>query len=141
MKKNVFAFRKGRSVAAAVGAVVTAGLVVANEPAAAQKTEGGQVPELVEVVAPRAVRQEVGTTPIGGRVELLKVTRQVIFADLDLKRQSARKELDRRIDEKAKEACKDLDTLVPLSPPDPDCVKKAVESAAAQKEAVLAAFK
>jgi UrcA family protein len=140
MNKNVFEFRKGRSIAIAVGMVVTAGLVIANDPAAAQK-EDAQVPEVVEVIAPRAVREEVGTTAIGARVEVVKVTRQVIFADLDLKRQSARKELDRRIDEKAKEACKQLDTILPLSPPDPDCVKKAVESAAAQKESVLAAFK
>lgn len=140
MNKNFLAFRTGTSALLAVGALVAVGLVIPNLPAAAQQTEDEEVALVVTVTAPRTIKEEVGTSAIGATIEVVKVSHDVVVGDLDLARHSARNELDRRIEEAAKEACNQIDTLYPLGP-DPDCVKNAIEGAQAQKDAVVAAFK
>jgi UrcA family protein len=139
MKKDFFALRTTHLVLASVGALVGVGLLTANVPAVAQQAEQ------ITVVAPREVHHEiVGRTYSGLPVELVSLTRQVSYAGLDLKKQADVAELEKRIHETAKEACKQLDTLYPdlgnpRVPAHQDCVKTAVDAAMVQAKAAIAA--
>lgn len=95
--------------------------------------------ELV-VVAPRLVRHEVGRTSSGSPVELISLSRRVSYADLDLKVHANVIELDKRIENIAKEACEQLATLFPLSESSTeDCVDDAIDGAMAQARAAIEA--
>lgn len=118
-----------------------AGFVITGTATAQQ---AGQGLEEITVVAPRAVtRTTVGRTNVGGKVELISLTRRVDYSDLDLAEHSDVMELQKRIDDIAKESCQDLAKLYPLSDPKtPDCVKEALASAKPQLDkAVMAAAK
>jgi UrcA family protein len=118
------------------GLGVCAGLLAGGETTAQQVRVGEPMFELV-VVAPRLVRHEVGRTNSGSPVELVYLTRRVSYADLDLKVHANVLELEKRIEQTAREACKQLETLFPLSAADtPDCVGDAVD--AAMKDARIA---
>lgn len=83
--------------------------------------------ELV-VVAPRLVRHEVDRTNAGSRVELVSLTRRVSYADLDLKSHANVVELEKRIENVAKEACEQLAGVFPLSESSTaDCVEDAID--------------
>jgi len=127
MRKAVFASVAARLALAGMGLAVAAGPVVAQE-----------VQE-VTVIAPLSVRQPVGRTSSGGTVDLITVTHRVGYADLDLTRSADAAALRARVDETAKVACKQLKTLYPLVPADPDCVKAALKDAMAQADAAIAA--
>lgn len=119
-----------------------AGLTIGSGAVVAQ--QAGQGLEEITVVAPRAVtRETVGRTNVGGKVELISLTRHVDYSDLDLAAHADVMELQKRVDDIAKESCEDLAKMYPLSESKtPDCVKEAVASAKSQVDkAVMAAEK
>jgi UrcA family protein len=114
------------------------GLLLVDAPARAQ-----QVGEIT-VIAPHAVRQQVGRTPSGVAMEVVSLSRHVRYSDLDLKTTSGKATLGARIADTAQQACSQLDTLYPasMSVPDPadyDCIKSAVRHSMAQAKIVIAA--
>ena len=126
MKKNVSILRTTQLALVAIGFVIAGGPVVAQ-----------QVSEII-VEAPY-LRQQVGRTSSGAAVELITLTKRVSYADLNLAMQADVEQLNKRIDDTAKGACKQLDSLYPLDPTDPNCVKKAVDGGMAQAKVAIAA--
>ena len=109
-----------------------------DEPAIAQRA-GDPIFEIT-VVAPRLVRKESERTPVGGKTELVSMTRRVTFDDLDLTMHADVLELEKRINDTAKETCELLASVFPLSDPKtPDCVRESVDKAMVQVRAAIAA--
>jgi len=127
MNTNILARQTLRLVLLAIGIAIAGGPVVAQE-----------VSEIT-VVAPRPVTRVVGRTSSGVPVELVTLTRHVSYADLDLAKSADAAALEARVNDTAKEACKQLDTLYPLRSSDPECFKKAVDGAMVQVKAAVAA--
>jgi len=118
--------------------LLATGAAVAQQEDAERTGGEAQVEELIVVEAPRVVR--VGRSPSGAPVELISLTRRVSYADLDLKLHADVRELERRINATAEEACMQLAELYPLSDTDmPTCVRQAVAGAMAQAEEAIAA--
>jgi UrcA family protein len=106
--------------------------------AVAQRT-GDPIFEIT-VVAPRLVRKDSERTPVGGKTELVSMTRRVTYDDLDLTVHADVLELEKRINDTAKETCGLLASVFPLSDPKtPDCVREAVDKAMVQARAAIAA--
>jgi UrcA family protein len=116
------------------------GCLLLGAEAGAQKVRvGDPIFELV-VVAPRLVRREVDRTNAGSPVELVSLTRRVSYADLDLKMHANVLELEKRIENVAKEACEQLAVVFPLSESTTaDCVDDAVDGAREQARAAIEA--
>lgn len=114
--------------------LVAAGLVTASGTAFAQET-----PQ-VTIEAEREAKV-VGRSPSGIPIELVTLTRRVNYSDLDLNTHTGAMELQKRIAETAKEACKQLDTLYPMTAADggPSCVKKATDGAMTQARMAISA--
>src|SRR5579864_5180539 len=66
----------------------------------------------VKIEAARSV-ERVGTSATGAPIEIVQLTRHVSYADLDLTTHRGALELERRINDTARAACKQLDTLYP----------------------------
>ncbi len=135
MKRNII-FANG----AALTALVAAGFMTNTDPAVAQPTDQ-DADEVVVVEAP-IQRQTVGrAAATGARTEIIELSRQVSFADLDLTKHADVMELEKRIEATAKEACAKLDEMFPLAPSDPGdqwrCTKRAVASAQDQLQAAI----
>ena len=137
MTREFFATR-ARHVLIATAAALVGGSIapaMAQEPIAA-----------VTVVAPHAVHRQAGTA-FGGIAlfELVSLTRQVGYGDLDLSTPAGVTTFENRISDTAKQACAQLDALYPPSRdymPDPaneDCAKKATADALARAKLVIAA--
>ena len=131
------------SVAApcSIQVVLTAvALAMTGTSAIAQQTETSEV----KIEASRSV-QRIGTSTIGAPIEIVQLTRRVNYADLDLATHRGALDLERRINDTAKAACKQLDTLYPLGTTEgpgkegKSCVKAAVDSAMVQAQASIAA--
>lgn len=113
--------------------LVAAGVVVASGPVLAQQT-----PQVI-IQAERTTKV-VGRSYTGAPIELVTLTRRVSYADLDLNTHAGATELEKRVNETAKDACKQLDTLYPLSESGgPSCVKKATGDAMVQAHVAIAA--
>ena len=124
--------RKG--VLIATGAALVGALLVATSPAVAEQ------PAKATVVQ---VRQDVGRTATGIRIDEISATRRVGYADLDLATQSGVATLKGRIADAARQICSQLDTLYPansnlLEPPAQDCVKSAINTGIAQAKVAIA---
>jgi UrcA family protein len=137
MNRKPLALRSNFALFAAVGALV-GGSSVAVAPANAQ-----QIGE-VTVVAPHVVRQKAGTTASGIPIEVISLSRQVGYSDLDLTTASGVGAFKNRVMETAKTACAQLDQLYPesMNPPDPsnqNCVKAATDNGLAQVDLIMAA--
>jgi UrcA family protein len=90
------------------------------------------------------VRTEVGRTNWGVPVELVSLTREVGYADLDLSTPAGVAALKGRVQDMAKEACSELDHMFPEGtnlpvPGDPDCVRAATSNSLAQVDMIVAA--
>lgn len=126
MEKNVSILRTTQLALVAIGCVITGGPVVAQ-----------QISEII-VEAPY-LRQQVGRTSSGSPIELITLTKRVGYADLNLALQADVEQLNKRINDTAEEACKQIKSLYPLDPSDPTCVKKAVDGGMAQAKVAIAA--
>jgi len=118
-----------------------AGFAMANAVATAQeKSETAEV----KIEAARPV-ERIGRTSSGAPIEIVQLTRRVSYADLDLATHEGAKELENRVNETAKAACKQLDTLYPLGTSQGPgtrglhCVKDAVAGAMPQLRAAVTA--
>jgi UrcA family protein len=97
----------------------------------------------VTVVAPHVVRETVGRSPTGTPIEMVTLSRQVGYGDLDLTKASDVQAFKDRVNETAKQACAQIDSLYPLgmSLPDPanaNCVAEAAAGGLAQVDMVMA---
>jgi UrcA family protein len=114
-----------------------AGLAVDGGAARAQQ---GNTLEEITVVAPRLVTRTEGRTPVGGKVELISLTRHVVYKDLNLTVHNDVMALEKRVNDVAKEACDTLAKMYPLSDPNtPNCVEQATKDAKKQVDQVVAA--
>jgi UrcA family protein len=127
MKRHSSASRTIKFALLTLGAIAV-GAVFAAEPV-------GEV-----TVEAKRETKVVGRSYTGAPIELVSLTRRVSYADLDLKTQIGAAELEKRVNETAQAACKQLDDLYPLTAPGgPSCVKGAVEDAMTQARAAIAA--
>ncbi len=135
MNRKPFALRTKLALLTTVGAVV--GGTLSAGPVIAQTT--GEL----TVIAPRAVHEQVGrsssTGAPGTPIELISLSREVNFGDLDLTTESGAQTLKGRVIDTAKQACAELDKLYPIEPPNVDCVKAAADEGMAQANMVVAA--
>jgi UrcA family protein len=102
-----------------------------------------EMPKVTIEAAHEVQKRRVGTSYTGIPIEEVSLTRHVGVSDLDLSTPTGRAELDKRIKEVAKEACKQLETLYPLEDwvTDRDtCIADAVKGAKAQEQQLLAAY-
>jgi UrcA family protein len=145
MAKEFRAFRLKLGAVAGVGALVGA-LAAPAWPALAQ--EGAASPTVVEeitVLAPYVVKQKpVGTSTIGGRVEVISLMRHVKYSDLDLSKQADAAVLKQRVKDTAVAACKELEVRYPSDvylpePGSQDCVRTATDQAMTLADQVIAA--
>ncbi|MGB8365023.1 MAG: UrcA family protein [Rhizomicrobium sp.] len=138
MDESFFSLQAKRLLLAALGGLV-GGMIVAGDSAIAQPIE------VITVTAPYVLHhQPAGRSYTGVPIEVISLTRRVGYSDLDLTTVSGVTELKRRINDTAKDACKQLDTLYPeaLYPPltpKVDCVETAVDGAMAQANVAIAA--
>lgn len=124
----------------------TAALVIGAGSAVAQEREAGPQEqaqlEEITVTAPWLVRREVvGRTTTGAQLEEITLTRRVDYSDLDLTRTEDAQELERRIDQAARESCDVLAEEFPLADTDTrTCVENARGGAMGQaRQAIDAA--
>jgi len=131
----------------AAGALI-GGSMIAGVPAIAQQTSAKPEPRTeITVIAPYVVRHQVVGRETGGvhlPIEVISVSRNVSYADLDLAKHSDAAELEKRISDTAKAACDELNSLYPnnLYPPvpsDQNCVKSARDQAMTVAKLVIAA--
>lgn len=92
----------------------------------------------ITVEAPRAVAMPIERSPYtGAAVAVTTVRMSVLYGDLDLARQHDADRLMLRIGNVARDACRQLDRLYPLSP-DATCIDQAVKNAAPLASAIIA---
>ena len=135
--------------------LISAGLVFANSPVAAQQasTETAQH-EVVVVTAPSVVIHE-SKAAAGSRargrgmlrpIEVVSINRSVSFSDLDLSKASDVATFRKRIHDAASEACRVLDqrypkaVYIPVSPNE-NCAANASDNAMKIADQVIAAAK
>ena len=114
-------------------AALATGLVLAGPALAAT--------EEIVVEAPRVETMPATAQTGGAQVNLISIRYRVAYADLDLATHSGALALQKRIDDTAAKACKEIDKLYPIGAPssDKDCVKAAKSSAAAKVTEAIAA--
>jgi UrcA family protein len=119
----------------ATGAVVT--------PAQAQGDETEVIEEIVVVRAPIERRTVEPAGPGQPKTEVIELSRQVSFADLDLTRHKDVEQLRGRIQETAERACERLNQMFPVTRDGVQgtarCVKRAVADAEKQLETAIEA--
>lgn len=126
--------RRATRWALAAVSVACLGFATAGTPALSQPMEE------ITVTAPRVIHEQVDRShATGAPVERITLTRQVSYGDLDLAKTADAQELKTRVADMAKKACKQLDSLYPLLPKDPECVRKATDSGMEQADAAIAA--
>ena len=124
-------------------AVAVAGL----GPVFAQKGDPVQTQasqEQVTVVGPRVMRTQVrgprADTHGMGYYDLMTMTREVSYADLNLARPEDAKTLERRIDQAANDICRQLSDAPPAEPDSAEyCTHRAITSAMEEAHAAVAA--
>jgi UrcA family protein len=114
--------------------VVFAGLILLGGIAAAD-----QPPEIT-ISASGLTKAVVGRTANGGPIEEVTLTRRVGYGDLNLAKTADAAELQRRVEQTAKDSCKELDDRYPFEPKQKeDCTKTTVDKAMVQVRAAIAA--
>lgn len=137
MMRNCHIVRRARYVALVALTAIGAITVVTNGAAVAQPIE------TVTVTVPRMVREKVVFPPTNSvPYERISMSREVSYADLDLKKETGAKELENRIKETAKAICSEIDLLFPGTQKDTSCVDVAVRRGMKQAhDAIMAARK
>lgn len=94
----------------------------------------------ISISASVVSKKALSTSSSGVPTEEVTVTRRVSYADLDLKKHSDVQTLKRRIEEAAKLACEQIDTLYPLERPEsPSCIRQSVAKADREVAAAITA--
>ncbi len=116
-------------------ALAAIGIISASELALAQTQTAAEI-----TITGERSSKIVGRSTIGAPIEELTLSRKVSFSDLDLTSSAGASELEKRVNETAKDLCAELDKLRPLEPATGrDCVKKTSEPALAQAHAAITA--
>jgi len=130
-------------------AFVLAAFVMVPSSAFTQQVSEDQAVEVIEEI----VKVEVLVTSrfvgrpndLGARTEVYELKKTVSFADLDLRKEADVGELEKRIENTAKESCKTLSKKYPILLSDPAdhrrCVREAIESTDSKLETVFAAIR
>lgn len=119
---------KIRPIALAVGLCLTGSALAADE-----------LPTIT-IGAGVMTKTDIGTSSSGVPLEKVTITHRVSYADLNLATHAGAAELQRRVKETARAACKQLHELYPLEANDTfQCAKSAVAQASAQVENAIAA--
>ena len=126
MNSRTFRFSTGSLCYLAAGLLLSGGSALAQN--------GSNAIEEITVVAPRQItREPVGHTATGGTIENISLTRRVDYSDLNLTVHADVEKLDKRVDDTAREACRQLEQLYPSAAlSSPDCVRTAVNGAMMQ---------
>lgn len=120
--------RSIRPIAVAAGLCLTASAFAADE-----------LPPIT-IGAGVITKTHIGTSSSGIPTEEVTVTHRVSYADLDLTKQIGAAELQKRVKETARAACKQLDELYPLEAKNvQECTKITVAKASPQVENAIAA--
>jgi UrcA family protein len=108
---------------------------VAGTPARSEQLEG------VNVEASRIVKETIGRAANSAPINQVSLSYRVSYADLDLASKGGVATLEKRVDEAAMAACKEISKLYPLATPDDMSCAKIASKAAMVKvhEAVAAA--
>ena len=129
MNRSTLPLPPTTSLAVALALAIAVGSVTAQE-----------APEELTVEAPRVEHQTVREIGITGIIEDVSLTRVVQYSDLDLQLHADVVELEKRINDAAKEACKELAEMYPLGAPNATvCTRRAVDDAMAQVQELVAA--
>ena len=130
MTSNVGALRAG-CLALVASLTIESGAAQAQQNAALEE---------ITVVAPRLVTRPAGRTGAGSKVELISLTRHVVYKDLNLTLHSDVMQLEKRVNDVASEACDTLAKMYPLSDPNtPNCIEQAAKGAKTQIDLLAAA--
>lgn len=111
---------------------------------ASASDESDEMEEII-VQAPMSVERKALHSAADPTVttEMVELTRKVYIGDLDLSKHADVKELESRIELMAKDSCKKLSAMFPLSGSRSrdarGCVDRAIKSAMAEKEAAITA--
>jgi len=120
-------------------ALIATGLVMKSGPVVAQQAEGM---EEIVVEAPMESRQVGRSSSTGAKIEEFNLKRRVSYADLDLCMNADVTEVKARIENTAKDLCKELSDKFPLNPSDPAeigrCTTKAIDGTDEQLKAAIA---
>jgi UrcA family protein len=121
-----------RFASAAVTLAFAAANLLFGTPAGAQDTS--RVGELT-VTVPRPVER----SSTGAPIETVTISRVINYRDLDLRTAAGAAELNKRIADAARSACRRLDQLYPVGTPNLEgCTKAAVDETASQVAAAMA---
>jgi UrcA family protein len=131
-------------IGAAFAFLLTFGLLRAD-PVLAQdddeEKDGARIEE-IRVEAPVINRKVTARGPNGYTTEVIQLQRQVMYADLDLTKESDVEELEKRIEMSAREACEALKVLFPKGQKNAGdvyrCTKHAIEHSEQDFESVVA---
>jgi UrcA family protein len=114
-------------------ALLVSGFAIVGVAAVAQ-----EVKEIV-IEAPRVERTKEHSAQ-GAPIDIISVTHRVTYKDIDISTRLGAQVLETRVKDSAKAACKEIETLYPLAPPDSsDCEKTAVNKAMVQVHQAIAA--
>jgi UrcA family protein len=99
--------------------------------------------QAMEVVTVEAVREiTVGKSPIGAPIKEMSIRSRVSYADLDLTTAAGVEALQKRVRDTATSTCKEIKVDVPAEGSTVDkCIKEAIDGAAPQIDAAVAAAK
>jgi len=130
---------------ATFAALAVSGLLMKPGPAIAQQASDEQASEIIEeIVEVESPIERERDGPAGTTTKVIKLTRQVSFADLDLSKHVDVTEFENRVERVAQESCEKLQEMYPL-PRTPSrgadirrCVKKAIDNSAAGVAAAIA---
>lgn len=125
-------FRYTLSVLGAFAMMGTNALAVAQSPQT--------LPEVVVMAYAPVTR--LGRDAHGRFIEVMRLSREVSYADLDVSTHTGAMRLEARIKDAAKAVCKDLNGLYPMGSevdlPSGSCVGEAIKSARSQLKAAIA---
>ncbi len=141
MKSHGVVFSTLSALATAAALMQTGAPAFAADPVKLSTT----VSEQVTVVGPRVVRKRILGLPAQhggmGYYDLLTLTDQVGYSDLNLARPEDAKTLENRIGKAADQICEQLADVSPAERRSPECVQKAIDGAMEEAHAAIAAAK
>ena len=112
--------------------LLVAGLALVGAVMAAEQ------PTEITITASAETKVVVGRSAYGTPIEEVTLTRRVSYADLDLSKTAGAAELEKRVNQTAKDACKELDNRYPFEPKMADeCMRSATKMAMDQVHAAV----
>jgi len=93
------------------------------EPSMAAQDAEAEIEEIV-VTGRRIITRTVSRTPVGATLNEMTLSYRISYDDLDLRSSAGRSELERRVNDAALAACKEIGRVYPLAEPnDAECAR------------------